>query len=184
VAVLLAQWPWPVLCVLYSSSASRRGTLCSVIELDDVDRRILSILRRRPRTPVAEIARLAGVARGTAQARIDRLERTGAVTGYGPDVDAAAVGFGVSAFVTLEITQGQDHAVVDHLATVPEVLEVHAVTGPGDLLCRVVARSNAHLDEVIQAMLLAPGAGRTVTQLALPTRLRRAEVDLVSADDS
>ena len=152
-----------------------------MIDLDDVDRRILAILRERPRTPVAEIARLASVARGTAQARIDRLERTGVVTGYGPDLDAEAIGFGVSAFVTLEITQGQDHAVVEHLATVPEVLEVHAVTGPGDLLCRVVARSNAHLDEVIQEMLAAPGAGRTVTQLALNTRLRRAVIDLVIA---
>lgn len=152
-----------------------------MIDLDDVDGRILGILRHRPRTPVAEIARLAGVARGTAQARIDRLERTGVITGYGPDIDAVAVGFGVSAFVTLEITQGQDHAVVEHLETVPEVLEVHAVTGPGDLLCRVVARSNAHLDEVIQRMLAAPGAGRTVTQLSLNTRLRRAEVDLVLA---
>ena len=91
------------------------------------------------------------------------------------------IGFGVAAFVTLEITQGQDHAVVEHLATVPEVLEVHAVTGPGDLLCRVVGRSNAHLDEVIQEMLAAPGVGRTVTQLVLNTRLRRAEVDLVIA---
>ena len=159
----------------------RPDTLCSVSELDDVDRRILAILRERPRTPVAEIARLANVARGTAQARIDRLERTGVVIGYGPDLDAAAIGFGVAAFVTLEITQGQDHAVVEHLATVPEVLEVHAVTGPGDLLCRVVARSNAHLDEVIQEMLAAPGVGRTVTQLVLNTRLRRAEVDLVIA---
>jgi DNA-binding Lrp family transcriptional regulator len=152
-------------------------------DLDDVDRRILAILRERPRTPVAEIARLATVARGTAQARIDRLERTGVVTGYGPDLDAEAIGFGVAAFVTLEITQGQDHAVVEHLASVPEVLEVHAVTGPGDLLCRVVARSNVHLDAVIQQMLAAPAAGRTVTQLALSTRLRRAVVDLVIATD-
>lgn len=153
-----------------------------MIDLDDVDRRTLAILRHKPRTPVAEIARLANVARGTAQARIDRLERTGVVIGYGPDLDAEAIGFAVAAFVTLEITQGQDRAVVEHLATVPEVLEVHAVTGPGDLLCRVVARSNAHLDEVIQQMLAAPGAGRTVTQLALQTRLRRAEIDLVIAE--
>ncbi len=147
-------------------------------KLDDVDKRVLAILRDRPRVPVAQLARLASVARGTAQARIDRLEKQGVITGYGPDVDAAAIGFGVLAFVTLEIAQGRDQAVVEHLEEIPEILEVHAVTGPGDLLCRVVARSNRHLDEVLQAMVSTPGITRSSTQLALQTRFGRSVVDL------
>lgn len=150
-------------------------------DLDATDRHILAILRHRPRTPVAELARLASVARGTAQARIDRMEAAGVIRGYGPDVDAAAIGFGVLAFVTLEIAQGQDHAVIEQLEAIPEVLEVHAVTGPGDLLCRVVARSNEHLDEVLQRVLATSGARRTVTQLALSTRFSRDPVDLAIA---
>ncbi|NIR35638.1 MAG: Lrp/AsnC family transcriptional regulator [Actinobacteria bacterium] len=149
-------------------------------ELDDIDRSILRLLRDRPRLPVAELARLASVARGTAQARLDRLEASGVIRGYGPDIDAVAVGFGVLAFVTLEITQGQDEAIIDHLDAIPEVLEVHAVTGPGDLLCRVVARSNRHLDEVLGRVLSSPGARRTATQLVLDTRFRRTEVDVVT----
>lgn len=152
-----------------------------MLTLDDVDIEILRLLRTRPKTPVAELARLAHVARGTAQARIDRMERAGVITGYGPDIDAPAVGYDVLAFATLEIAQGQDDAITEHLAGIPEVLEVHAVTGTGDLMCRVVARSNEHLHHVLQAMLAAPGIRRTETHLALHTRLRRTEADLLTA---
>lgn len=152
--------------------------MVSMVQLDDIDRSILRILRHKPRTPVAQLARLAAVARGTAQARIDRLERLGAIVGYGPDIDGPTIGFGVLSFVTLEIAQGQDDAIVEFLAAVPEVLEVHAITGPGDLLCRIVARSNDHLDEVLQRVLAAPGAQRSSTQLVLKSRFRRAEIDL------
>jgi len=150
-------------------------------KLDDIDRQVLGILRDRPRIPIAQLARLASVARGTAQARIDRLEKQRVIVGYGPDVDAAAIGFGVLAFVTLEIAQGRDQAVVDHLEEIPEILEVHAITGPGDLLCRVVARSNQHLDEVLQKMVSAVGITRSSTQLSLQTRLARAVVDVALA---
>lgn len=155
-----------------------RSSVGKLQNLDHIDRTVLGILRDKPRVPIAQLARLASVARGTAQARIDRLERKGVIRGYGPDVDAAAIGFGVLAFVTLEIAQGRDRDVVAHLETVPEILEVYAVTGPGDLLCRVVARSNRHLDEVLQTMVSTPGITRSSTQLALRTRFRRSEVDL------
>jgi DNA-binding Lrp family transcriptional regulator len=147
--------------------------------LDDIDIELVRLLRTRPRTPVAELARLARIARGTAQARLDRLEGSGVIVGYGPDVDAATVGYAVLAFVTLEIAQGQDDAISAHLRSIPEVLEVHAVTGRGDLLCRVVARSNEHLHEVLQGVLAAPGITRTETQLSLRTHLMRTEADLV-----
>ena len=149
--------------------------------LDDIDISLIHIMRTRPKTPVAELARLANVARGTAQARITRMEEAGIVEGYGPDVSAVSIGYDVLAFVTLEIAQGQDDAIVTHLTAIPEVLEVHAVTGPGDLLCRVVARSNEHLHHVLQQVLAAPGITRTETHLALHTRLRRTEADLVIA---
>lgn len=149
--------------------------------LDEIDISLIRLMRTRPKTPVAELARLASVARGTAHARISRLEDAGVIDGYGPDVDAAEIGYDVLAFVTLEIAQGQDAAIVAHLSHIPEVLEVHAVTGPGDLLCRVVARSNEHLHHVLQEVLAAPGITRTETHLALHTRLRRSVADLVIA---
>jgi DNA-binding Lrp family transcriptional regulator len=148
---------------------------------DGLDARLIGLLRSAPNLPVVEMARRLDVARGTVQARLDRLERDGLITGYGPDVDAATAGFGVLAFTTLEIAQGSDAPIVDGLEAIAEVLEAHAVTGPGDLHLRIVARSNEHLHEVLQRILQLPGITRTETHLALHTSIRRTVADLIAS---
>src|SRR5579871_6982443 len=117
--------------------------------IDRLDAALIELLAAEPRVGVLEASRRLGVARGTVQARLDRLQARGVVTGYGPDIDPAALGHAVTAFVTLEIRQAGGHdPVADRLAAIPEVLEVHTITGPGDMLCRVVARTNADLQRV------------------------------------
>jgi DNA-binding Lrp family transcriptional regulator len=137
--------------------------------IDDLDARLLALLAAEPRVGVLEASRRLHVARGTVQARLDRLQARGVVTGYGPDIDPVALGHGVTAFVTLEIRQARGHPVADGLAVIPEVLEVHTITGPGDMLCRVVARTNADLQRVIDAILDVPGVVRAATVIALAT---------------
>lgn len=138
--------------------------------LDALDRRLLGVLLEEPRLGVLGTARRLGVARGTVQARLERMERTGVLAGWEPRLDPTAMGFGVEAFVTLEIRQleGRD-ALTTHLAAIPQVLEVHTITGQGDLLCRVVARSNADLQEVIDRVVSSPDVARTSTVIALGT---------------
>src|SRR5215470_7731091 len=96
-------------------------------ELDALDLALLTELRANPRAGVLQLSRLTRVARATVQARLDRLESSGVITGYGPDVDVAAAGFGVLAFVTLEIHQGALDQVRDDLAAIPGVLEAYAI---------------------------------------------------------
>ena len=146
--------------------------------IDGLDVRLIRLLRSSPNLPVIEMARRLGSARGTVQARLDRLVRTGVITGFGPDVDAAAIGHGVLAFTTLEITQGSGAQIVDGLQRIPEVLEVHAITGPGDLHLKIVAMSNDHLHEVLESVLALSGIVRTQTQLALHTSFERTAADL------
>ena len=117
-----------------------------------------------------EASRRLGVARGTVQARLDRLQARGVVTGYGPDVDPAALGYGITAFVTLEIRQVRGHdPVAGRLAAIPEVLEAHTITGAGDMLRRGVARTNADRQRVIDAIVDVPGVMRTSSVIALAT---------------
>jgi len=151
------------------------------VDLDQLDKRIVAVLRSRPRIPVVELARTLGVARGTAHARLRRLEQSNVVTGYGPDIDLDRAGWSVLSFTTLEIIQESDRQIVGLLESMPEVLEVFAVTGPGDLLCRIVARSNAHLHEILQRVLGQPGVIRATTNLALATRIHRTGADLLAA---
>lgn len=118
-----------------------------------------------------QLAREVGVARNTAQAHLDRLLEAGVITGFGPELDLRRLGFGVSAFVSLEISQGRAPNVDEHLESIPEVVEAYMTTGPSDLLCRVVSRDNDHLGQVINRILEIPGVSRTTTALILATRI-------------
>jgi DNA-binding Lrp family transcriptional regulator len=139
--------------------------------IDEIDERLIAALAAAPRAGMLQIAREVGVARNTAQARLDRLLAAGVITGFGPDLDLRRVGYTVTAFVALEIAQGHGPAVDHHLSEVPEVVEAHMTTGPSDLLCRVVARDNDHLGRIINRILEVPGITRTTTSLVLATRV-------------
>jgi DNA-binding Lrp family transcriptional regulator len=139
--------------------------------IDALDARLLRALSESPRAGVMELARQLEVARGTVQARLEKLQHRGVVRGFSPDLDLRQLGYDVLAFVTLEIAQGRLADVVEHLASIPEVLEVHATTGPGDLHARVVARTNEHLQYVIGAILKVQGISRTTTQIALSEQM-------------
>lgn len=151
--------------------------------IDDLDRRLLLALAVHPRAGIMELARRLEVARGTVQARLEKLQKKGVVVGFGPDIDLRALGYDVVAFVTLEIAQGALETVVDHLATIPEVLEIHTTTGPGDLLCRVVAPTNADLQPLIGRMLASGGIERTTTQIALTEQIHHRVLPLVTGTD-
>jgi DNA-binding Lrp family transcriptional regulator len=135
--------------------------------IDQLDSGLIGLLAREPRIGVLEASRRLGVARGTVQARLDRLQARGIVTGFGPDLDPSAMGYGVTAFATLEIRQGRGRDVVEHLERLAEVLEVHTITGTGDMLCRIVARSNRDLQRVIDSVVDFAGIVRTSTVIAL-----------------
>jgi DNA-binding Lrp family transcriptional regulator len=148
--------------------------------VDGIDAAILELFAAEPRIGVLEASRRLRLARGTVQARLDKLAGRGVVTGWGPDVDAAALGFPVTAFVTLEIAQAGHDEIGRRLAAVPEVLEVHTITGNGDLLCRVVARSNADLQRVLDLVVATDGIRRASTVIALATQVAHRVLPLVA----
>ena len=147
--------------------------------LDALDLRLIAQLRREPRSSIVQVARSVGVARGTAYSRLERLESDGVISGYGPDIDPSRAGLRVLGFCTLEIAQGSHDETVDALTAIPQILEIHTVTGSGDLLCRIVARSNDHLHEVLQQVAAVPTVRRSQTQLALSTSLQRSIADVL-----
>ena len=152
------------------------------MKLDQLDAALLRLFAESPRIGVLEASRQLGVARGTVQARLTRLEESGAVRGWGPDIEADAIGFPVTAFVTLEIRQGEGHDPVgEHLALIPEVIEAHTVTGPGDLWVRVVARSNADLQRVLDRVVAYPGIERSATMISLSRQIDHRMLPLVDA---
>ncbi|PUA81021.1 Lrp/AsnC family transcriptional regulator [Nocardioides currus] len=150
--------------------------------MDDLDAHVIDLFAAEPRIGVLEASRRLGVARGTVQARLDRLAATGVVTGWGPDLSPDALGFPVMAFLTLEIRQGSGHdAIAAHLARIPEVLEAYTITGAGDMWARVVARSNADLQRVIDQVLAEGGIERSTTVIALAAQIEHRVLPLARA---
>jgi DNA-binding Lrp family transcriptional regulator len=149
-------------------------------ELDAIDLALLKALGASPRAGMLALARDMRVARNTAQAHLDRLLSTGVITGFGPEVDLRRVGYAVSAFVNLQISQGRSRSVGEALLAVPEVIEAWMTTGPSDLICWMVARDNDHLGELIANLLEIPGVTRTTTSLMLATPIPSRKLRLVT----
>ena len=147
--------------------------------LDPLDRRLLRELDAAPRVGVLELSRRLGVARGTVQARLDRLVGRGVIATFAPTLHPDALGFHVTAFATLEIKQGRGEDVLDHLRSIPEVLEVHTITGQGDMLCRLVATSNPDLQRVIDLVTQFDAIVRTSTVIAISNPVRHRVLPLV-----
>jgi DNA-binding Lrp family transcriptional regulator len=139
-----------------------------VSSIDDLDRSLIRLLLTEPRLGVLEMSRRLGVARGTTQARLTRLERDRVLRDWAPTVDVAGLGFAVMAFATLEVHQGRGiKQISDHLRSIPEVLEAHTTSGQGDLLLRIVARDHADLQRVLDAITSTQLVSRTSTVISL-----------------
>ncbi|WP_040161983.1 Lrp/AsnC family transcriptional regulator [Nigerium massiliense] len=152
--------------------------------LDDTDRRILTELDNDPRATIMGLAQRCGLARGTVQARLERLERDGALRAHSVRVDPAALGRELSGMVAAELDQHQYEKAVEALRRIPEVLECFAPAGETDLLCRVVARDPDDLYRVCEEIRLCPGIVRTRTSVYLRRLIPYRTAPLLAADDA
>lgn len=135
--------------------------------LDRTDARILLALDDEPAATVVALAERLGLARNTVQARLRRLEADGALAPPSVRTRPAHAGLPVLAFVTLAIGQGETEAAFAEIDAVPEVCEMHAITGDGDLHVRVVAADNADLHRVTGRLLGCTGVLRSSTVISM-----------------
>ncbi len=138
------------------------------IPLDDTDRRLLQLLRQNARLPVASLAASLNVARGTAQARLDRLLATGIIQGFTirtrPEGEAAKV----RAIMMVELAGGRMNQVIRSLRALPEVSSIHTTNGRWDLVLELAAGDLAQFDEVLRRVRQIEGVAGSETSLLLP----------------
>jgi len=154
----------------------------SDFQIDELDTSLLGELQRDARIGVLELSRRLGVARGTVQARLDRMIAAGVIRSFTANLNLDALGFQVKAYVTVEVKEGQIESVVEPLAKIDEVVEVHSVAAQGDLLCLIAARSNQHLMEVLEKVLAVPDIARTSTAIVLKTQIENRCHQLLKVD--
>lgn len=148
-------------------------------KLDALDFALLSMLAAEPRLPILELASRLKVARNTVQARMKRLEESGVVRGYPPNINLAELGFAVHAFVGIETDQNKMDAIIEALRDYPHVLEVHATTGRADLLVRIAAQTQQELLGIIQQVHRIDGVKHSETMLAMATPVEYRSLPLV-----
>lgn len=139
--------------------------------LDLLDVSILKLCLERPRAGVREYARLLGVARGTVQSRLDRMDRLGVITGHAPTIAPTALGYPALSYVRLNLAQGVLDEVTSRLSAIPEVIQVDSVAGDADLMCHVVSTGPENTEQVLQQILAVPGVLRSRTEPVLRRRV-------------
>ena len=150
-------------------------------EIDELDARLSAVRTAVPRSGLMAVSPRLGVARGTVQARLAKLAERGVIRGFGPEVEPARMGYPVTAFVALEITQGRLTEAIEHLEAIPEVLEAHATSGALDLLVRVVAHDTAQLQDIINRLLATSAVRRSTSYIVLSTQIAHRTGPLVQA---
>jgi Lrp/AsnC family leucine-responsive transcriptional regulator len=134
--------------------------------LDPVNRRLLALLADDARTSVAELARRVSMSAPAVRERLGRLEQAGVIRGYRVDVDPAAIGLPVAAWVRVRPGPGQLPKIADLARRSPQVSECHRVTGEDCFLLQVHAPSIAELESVLDGFLLF---GQTTSAVVVAT---------------
>lgn len=135
--------------------------------LDHLDLELLAALSSDPRATVVALAEKLGLSRNTVQARMARLERAGVFLSYERAISSAALGFPIEAFVSVIVRQADLPRISQELALIPEIVQVHGLSGQVDLLVRVACRDTQHLFETDARILAIDGVERTETSLVM-----------------
>jgi Lrp/AsnC family transcriptional regulator, leucine-responsive regulatory protein len=124
------------------------------IEIDETDADILRLLGENARVTMSDLARAVGMSAPGAAERVRRLEAVGVIRGYTIHVDAAALGFGITAIVRIKPRSGQLHAVAQYLRDAAQVVACDKITGEDCFVARLALQGIGELDAFIDPLHL------------------------------
>jgi len=151
---------------------------------DSLESKVVNKLMREGRVCWSELAELVGLSAPAVADRVRRLEERGVIKGYAALVDAAAVGYPLTAFVSVVLDRPKDRAAfLERVRATPEIAECHHVTGDDDYLLKVRCRSPQHLDEILSTSIKgSPEVVRTKTTIVLSTAKESVVLPVTSSD--
>lgn len=144
-------------------------------KIDNLDKKILSILSKNARIPFKDVAAECGVSRAAIHQRVQHLIAGGVITGSGFDVNPKSVGYSTCTYVGINLERGSMYKdVVQQLLTIPEIVECHFTTGSYTMLLKVYARDNEQLMDLLNnKMQIIPGVVSTETLISLDQSIKR-----------
>ena len=153
-------------------------------KIDNLDKKILSILSKNARIPFKDVAAECGVSRAAIHQRVQHLINGGVITGSGFDVNPKSIGYSTCTYVGLNLERGSMYKdVVKQLKEIPEIVECHFTTGSYTMLLKVYARDNEQLMDLLNnKMQMIPGVVSTETLISRDQSIKR-EIPVHLEDD-
>lgn len=140
---------------------------------DGTDKRLVELLRRNARTPVAELARSLSLSRSTVKDRISRLESKGVIKGYSLVLSDEFTKGHVSAHVMINLDSGSSAHTIRRLKGISQVVKAYAVSGIYDLIVVLEADSTGELDQVLDEIRALEGVKDTLTSVVLSIKFEK-----------
>lgn len=143
--------------------------------IDEIDRKILSILMRNAKMPYTEVAKVAHVSGGTVHVRMKKMEELGIVKGFNLVIDHSKLGYDITAYLGIYLEKSSFYdEVAQSLKDIPEVVSAHYTTGNYSIFARIICRDTKHLLELLHSKIqLINGIQRTETFISLEENIDR-----------
>jgi len=148
-------------------------------QLDDTNRRVLRALHADPRSSMTALGRAVGLSAPAVTERVQRMERAGIITGFRMEVEPAALGLPVAAFVRVRPAPGQLTRIAELAASLDQVTECHRITGEDCFLIKVHADSVAGLEELLDQFLIH---GQTVSSIVVASPVTARALPVLDPD--
>ena len=149
--------------------------------MDNIDRKILTILQQNARTPLKVIAEQVFLSSPAVSARIERLEAAGYILGYQAQLSCAAMGYQIKAFINLEIEPSQKPEFYPYIEGCPNVMECDCVTGDYSMFIKVCFHTTQELDQFINQL---HRFGRTRTQIVFSTPVEHRGIPAIEPEEN
>jgi DNA-binding Lrp family transcriptional regulator len=145
------------------------------IILDEIDRQLIALLQINARESVANLARQLGIARTTVNSRLERLENSKVIAGYGVRLGQRLIGGGLQAYVGIKVQPRAGKEVVRRMTAMGQVQQLCAVSGEFDYVAWLHSESPEQLDQLLDQIGSLDGVEKTTTSIILSSKIDRGQ---------
>lgn len=144
-------------------------------KIDNLDKKILSIISGNARIPFKDVAAQCGVSRAAIHQRVQRMVDMGVIVGSGYDVNPKSLGYRTCTYVGIKLEKGSMYKeAVEEIKKIPEIVECHFTTGPYTMLTKLYSKDNEHLMELLNDRIQQiHGVTATETLISLDQSIKR-----------
>jgi len=145
------------------------------MEIDDIDRKILSVLMHNAKLPYTEVAKEVHVSGGTVHVRMKKMEELGIIKGFQLVIDPAKLGYDITAYLGIYLEKSSYYEeVIQAFREIPEMVSAHYTTGNYSIFARIICRDTKHLLEILHNKVQKiSGIQRTETFISLEENINR-----------